>query len=330
MATFSIHRDDADQRLDRFLRKLLPSATLGGIMKLIRKGRVRVDGRRARPDQRLTEGQSVEIRLADGRLDELREDRGSRRSAPVAHSREALTILYEDDHVLAMDKPPFLVVQKGGSETEPTLEELVLESRPPSRSLTFRPALAHRLDRGTSGVVLLGLSAAGLRGLTEAFRERRVRKVYLALTTGEATEDEFDVEAPLSTDLRDDRRGKRTRISHGPDAQTARTHFRVLARGGGRTLVEAHPVTGRTHQIRAHLRHVGLPIVGDPVYGDPADRETAKRQAGLWRTFLHARSIALEHPVLTGHRLRVVSPVPEDLIRVLRWSGLGTDEAPAE
>lgn len=325
MARFDIHRDDADQRLDRFLRKLLPSATLGGIMKLVRKGLVRVDGRKAKPDQRLQAGETVEIRLHDERLAELRRSRGARKAAPRARSRGALSILHEDEHVLAVDKPPFLVVQKGGSETEPTLEELVLERFADRRALTFRPALAHRIDRGTSGVVLLGLSAPGLRGLTEAFRRRRVEKCYLALSSGNPPDDTFEVHAPLATDLREERRGKRTRVSHGPDAQTAHTRFRVLARTDGYVLVEARPVTGRTHQIRAHLRHVGLPIVGDPVYGDPGVRDRIKREAGLWRPFLHAHSIELDHPVPPAPRLDVVSPLPDDLLRVLRHVGLPTD-----
>src|SRR6185436_11663828 len=187
------------------------------------------------------------------------------RVAPTRHDAVRLSILYRDEHVLAVDKPAFLLVQQGESGTEPTLDDIVADQFGRDDSLTFVPSLAHRLDRGTSGIVLLGLSAEGLRGLTEAFRKREVDKRYLALVVGRPEKDEFVVDAPLRRDRADTRRGSKVSVSHAPDALSASTEFKVLFRDARRgfALIEARPKTGRTHQIRVHLRAAKLPIVGD-------------------------------------------------------------------
>jgi 23S rRNA pseudouridine955/2504/2580 synthase len=329
VTTLTIGRDDAGQRLDRFVRKLLPSATLGHVFKLIRKGRVRVNGRKGKPDARLQEGDEVELRVPEESVRDLSTRRRGRRSAPAARSLDALRILHRDEHVLAVDKPPMLLVQPGDDPAEPSLDQLVLDLVGEGDALTFRPSLAHRIDRNTSGVVLFGLSAPGLRGLTEAFRERRVVKRYLALVYGAPDDDRFVVDLPLARDASDESRGKRVKVSRGAGSQSAVTDVVVRARGadGGLTLVEARPRTGRTHQIRAHLRAVGLPIVGDPTYGHPRRNEELRRTPGLWRQFLHAWRLELDHPV-DGGPLRIESPLPDDLARTLRWADLALDEEP--
>jgi len=321
--TFTIGRDDAGQRVDRFARKLLPSATLGHVFKLLRTGRVRVNGRRAKPDARLVEGDEVELRVAADTAESLSRRRGGRRSAPVDRSVAALRVLHRDAHVLAVDKPPLLLVQPGDRADEPSLDRLVLDLVGQGDALTFHPSLAHRIDRGTSGIVLFGLTAEGLRGLTEAFRQRRVTKRYLALVLGAPPEDRFEIDLPLARDASDERRGKKMKVSRGADAQRAVTEIEVLARrpDGTLTLLEARPRTGRTHQIRAHLRAVGLPIVGDPTYGDPRRTPEVRDAVGLWRQFLHAWRVELAHPV-TGAPLALECPLPDDLERTLRWAGL--------
>jgi RluA family pseudouridine synthase len=321
-----ISADDADQRLDRFLRKYLPSATLGHVFKLVRKGRVRVNGRKAKPAYRLAEGDEVELRLGDERLGELDRPRGTSRSPLVTRDAPAITFLPRDEHVLAVDKPAMVLVQPGERGDEPTLQDLVRARLEPVDSLTFRPSLAHRLDRGTSGIVLFGLTARGLRGLVRRFREKEVRKRYLALVVGEPDDVEFTVDLSLERDPSDDLRGARVKTSRGPRAKEALTEFRVLAGPSDRglTLVEARPRTGRTHQIRVHLRAARLPIVGDPTYGVPERNRDWRKVPGIWRQFLYAWRIELEHPVEAGARLSVESPLPEDLVRTLRWAGLGT------
>lgn len=323
MREVAIGSNDAGQRLDRFLRKLLPSATLGSLFKLLRTGKVKLNGRRARPDARLEPGDRVELHLPEERLGELATSRG-RRSAPRSHSRAAVRVIHRDDDVLAVEKPPFLVVQPGARPEEPTLEDIVRELVGPVEGHTFTPSLAHRLDRGTSGVLLFGVSAAGLRGLTEAFREHRITKRYLALVEGRAPAPSFVVDEPLLRESAGPGQGARVRVSSRPDAQAAETEVDVVgvSADGRFTLVEARPLTGRTHQIRVHLRARGLPIVGDPVYGRPATNRTFRDGAGLWRPFLHAARVTFEHPVEASRTLDLSSPLPDDLLRALDFAGV--------
>lgn len=326
----TIGRDDAGQRLDRFLRKALPGSPLGNVFKLLRKGLVRVNGARAAGDARLAVGDRVEIRIADEALRTLGRaaggsadgaGRGPRSGAGRGPRPADLRVLYRDEHVLAIDKPPFLLVQPGEGGDDASLDALVLDLVGRGDSVTFHPGLAHRLDRETSGVVLFGLSAPGLRGLTELFRHRKVEKRYLALAVGEPPGDEFTVDLPLARDPSDDSRGARVKVSRGEAAQEAVTDFTVLARAGDVVLLEARPRTGRTHQIRAHLRSARLPIAGDRTYGDPRTRETWARR-GLRRQFLHAWRLRLPHPVDPSRTLEIESPLPPDLRRALDLAGV--------
>lgn len=318
-----IARNDAGQRLDRFLRKALPGSGLGGLYKALRKGLVRVNGKKASPEDRLAEGDVVELRFDSGSGSVPVRPAG-KPSAPV--KLPPVRVLFRDAHVLAVDKPPHVLVQPGEGAApgrDGTLDAAVLALVGRGDAVTFKPGLAHRIDRGTSGIVLFGLSAEGLRGLTEAFRNRRVEKRYLALVAGSPEKDEFSVDLPLARDPSDDSRGKRVKVSRGGDAQTAVTDFRVLARSadGEFALVEARPRTGRTHQIRAHLRAAGLPILGDPTYGDPRREPAWRRRTGLRRQFLHAWKIRLDHPV-GGSPIDVESPLPPDLARAAAACGV--------
>lgn len=329
MRKLVIAKDDAGQRLDRFLRKILPGESLGRIFKLVRTAGVRVNGRKCKPDVRLAAGDEVEIRLPDAALAQLDRPRAARTKAAVRLDAVKLTILHRDEHVLAVDKPAFLLVQQGESGDEPTLDDIVAQQFGRGDSMTFVPSLAHRLDRGTSGIVLLGLSAQGLRGLTEAFRRRAVEKRYLALVCGRPEKDEFVVDLPLRRDRSDTSHGSKVSVSHAPDALTASTAFTVLARNAhkGFALIEARPKTGRTHQIRVHLRAVRLPIVGDPTYGLPAQNEEWRREPRIRRQFLHASRVELDHPVDKSKRLVIESPLPEDLARTLCWAGMADPTA---
>jgi 23S rRNA pseudouridine955/2504/2580 synthase len=194
-----IGRDDAGQRLDRFLRKALADEGLGSIFKLVRTGRVRVNGCRAKPDLRLAQGDELELRVADGAA------AGKPRAARAG--ARPLDVLWRDEHVAAVDKPPFLLVQTGEGGGEPTLDEMAVAQFGRGDALTFAPSIAHRLDRDTSGIVLVGLSAEGLRGLTEAFRRRAIEKTYLALVAGRPEKDEFVVDLPLRRERKEARRG---------------------------------------------------------------------------------------------------------------------------
>ena len=311
---FTVREDDAGQRVDRFLRKLLVRATLPAIFKLLRTGRVRVDGGRVKPERRLDAGEVVEIRLPPDRVAELLPPR---RAEEAADAAGAVDVVWRDQDVMVVNKPALLPVHPGDAGEADHLigrvQALVAGER---RSHTFRPALAHRLDQGTSGLVLVGLSARGLRGLSAALKARAVRKEYLALVLGSPAEDEGRIDVSLKK--RDEDRGRETvvYVSTSKHAAAADTRWRVMKRGDGLTLLAVRIVTGRTHQIRVHLAHLGHPIAGDARYGDRLTNERLKGAWGLWRPFLHAWRLELDHPV-TGERLAVAAPLPRDLVRVL-------------
>jgi 23S rRNA pseudouridine955/2504/2580 synthase len=313
--TLDIGPDDANQRVDRFVRKYLRGATFSLVFKLLRTKQVVVNGRRARPEDRLAEGDVVTLFLGE-RLRDLRgADAGDPRR-PGKGGPPPLDVLHRDADVLAVNKPARLLVHEVDAGDEPTLIEAVLRAFPARRGHVFRPALAHRLDRDTSGVVLVGLSAAGLRGLEEALRKRRVRKTYLALVAGVPAAARGTVDAPLKR--QDVPKGDRPKVSVGGARDPgARTDWSVVGQAPDAALLEVLPRTGRTHQIRAHLAHIGHPILGDPTYGDRRRNEESRRRLGLWRPFLHALRVELDHPV-TGEPLRVEAPLPDELLRVLQ------------
>ncbi|MHC4471811.1 MAG: RluA family pseudouridine synthase [Planctomycetota bacterium] len=315
MEQIRIGPDDAGQRLDRFVRKYLRGATLPTVYKLIRTRQVTVNGKRSRPERRLAEGDMLVIHPADRRVGELK---GAGRQ-PMGAAPPELEVLHEDEHVLAVAKPPFLLVHPGRHEGEPTLLDGISAYLGPSGAMTFEPSLAHRLDRLTSGVVLVGKTADGLRGLTTALRKGRVTKDYLALSVGEIEADEGEIDVPLRREDLFESDRPRVRVDRGR-GKRALTRYRVLSRHGGLTLLTVRLLTGRTHQIRAHLRHFGHPLLGDPTYGDREANRVMRGRHGLWRQWLHAFSVALLHPV-TGRELRIRAPLPDDLFRVLDGEG---------
>jgi len=315
MEEIRIQKDDGGQRLDRFLRKYLKGAALPTIYKLIRKRQVTLNGKKSRPETRLAEGDLLRLYFADRRLSDLR--------GPVEQSTSRLPprvkVLYEDEDVLALAKPPFVLVHPGQEKDEPTLLDFIADHCPDSGARTFRPALAHRLDRLTSGVVLVGKSAEALRALTQAIRRNKVRKTYLALASGSPPEEKGEIRAPLRRDDVSGENRPKVRVDR-KDGKRAVTRYKVKATSRGLSLFELRLVTGRTHQIRAHLRYLGCPVVGDPTYGNREMNRLMQGRYGLWRQWLHAVEVALRHPV-TGADLRVRAPVPDDLRRVLVGEG---------
>lgn len=212
-------------------------------------------------------------------------------------------ILHEDESLLAVAKSGNLPVHAGGVYISNTLITLL------RKRFGSRVSLAHRLDRETSGVVLLTRDRAAARELSQQFREGRVVKDYLAVVHGWVGPDSFTVDAPIGQGPAALTPKRCVDFDHG---KPARTVFRVESRGGDLTVLEARPETGRTNQIRVHLAHIGHPLVGDKSYGD-RDRDT--RYADITRHALHCRSLAFEHPV-TGHPLRIEAGVPGDLKRL--------------
>lgn len=313
----TVNEDEADIRLDRWFKRHYPDLAFGRLAKLLRTGQVRVDGRRAQPSARLRPGQ--EIRVPPLPAITASAETGSTGVAPPSartpaappdpedaeHLRAA--VLYRDDWVIAINKPPGLATQ-GGSGLARHLDAMLDALRADDGdNAGERPRLVHRLDKDTSGVLLLAPSAAAAETLTRAFRSKETRKLYWALTAGVPRPKVGEITLPLAKT----RRGRDEKMAHDPDGKPAQTAYRTIAtaRGGTIAWVALSPLTGRTHQLRAHMAALGTPILGDGKYGGRA----AFPEAPLVRRLqLHAREIALPHPA-DGTTLRVTAPLPEHI-----------------
>jgi len=299
--TITVDAEEADRRLDNFLVARLKGVPRTHVYRIIRSGEVRVNSRRATAGQRLETGDRVRIppvRQASGQPGlAVRQD-----SAAWIESR----ILYEDADLLVIDKPTGLAVH-GGSGVSLGAVELLRAARPGARFLE----LVHRLDRDTSGCLMFARRAASLRHLQAQFRAGEVEKIYLALLVGRLRGEERLVDAPLLTT---ERRGGERHVRVDEAGKPARTRLRAEERLPGATLARVALLTGRTHQIRVHAAHIGLPLAGDSRYG--IDPDPVVRLAGLRRLFLHAASITVASP-RDERVIRVESPLPGDLQGVL-------------
>ena len=300
-----IAEDDAGQRIDHFLIRELKGVPKSRIYRMLRKGEVRVSGRRVKPSYRLQEGDRVRIPPVV-----LGETQAPEEIVTTLYGRRLEErILYEDEALLVIDKPSGMAVH-GGSGLLGGVIEGLRRVRPHSRVLE----LVHRLDRETSGVLLIAKKRSALRKLHEAFREGEVEKRYLALLAWRWQEEEATIDAPLRKfQLKG---GERWVVVDRERGKPACTRFRRLRLLRDATLVEAEPKTGRTHQIRVHAASMGHPILGDERYGSGEANERW-RERGLTRLFLHAASMAFRHPK-TGKWLEISSPLPEELDRLLK------------
>ena len=296
-----VDAEGAGQRLDNYLLGQLKGVPRSHVYRLIRSGQVRVNSGRTSPSYRLQAGDRVRVPPV-----------GVRPPTEVVATPDQLEwlggrILYEDARVLVLDKPAGLAVHGGSSISLGCIEALRL-LRPTSKDLE----LAHRLDRGTSGCLLLAKRRSTLRVLHELLREGRVDKQYLALVKGRWPEDRSEIDAPLVTR----RVGGEARVKVDPSGKEARSTFRVVERyGKTASLLNVAIDTGRTHQIRVHAAHAGHPVAGDERYGDKDFNEHMK-SFGLGRMFLHAHSLEFEWPE-TGEPFNASAPLPNDLRAVL-------------
>ncbi|HEY2865389.1 MAG TPA: RluA family pseudouridine synthase [Casimicrobiaceae bacterium] len=291
----------AGQRVDNFLVRVLKGVPKSHIYRILRSGEVRVNRKRVQPDTRLAVGD--ELRIPPIRVAEQSAARSAARPRPVDPP-----VLYEDDALIAIDKPAGLAVH-GGSGVAYGLIEGLRAARPQAKFLE----LVHRLDRGTSGVLLVAKKRAALVALHAALREGRVDKRYFVLVGGNWRDAKRQVDLPL-TRFVTGAGERRVRVERG-GGQLARTVFHRRETWPDAdpplSLLEAELHTGRTHQIRVHLSHLGFPLAGDDKYGDFAWNKTLVRQ-GLKRMFLHAWRLKLAHPV-ESREITVESPLPPDL-----------------
>jgi len=290
MLEFETSAADAGKRLDSYLHERLPELSRARIQDWIKRGRVRVNNNTKKPSHVLRGSEAIQVEPAE---------------LPPLHAFPEdlpLEILYEDDTVIAVNKPAGMVVHSGAGQTSGTLVNALLH-RFGTLSKTGgdeRPGIVHRLDRFTSGVILVARTDAAHRDLAQQFATRKVEKVYLALVHGHMKSERGRITAPITRDPV--RRTRMTaRLAHG---RSAITEYQVLKRFARSTLLEVKIGTGRTHQIRVHLASIGHPVVGDKLYGAPA--------SSLGRYFLHAERITFRTPS-TGLPITISAPLPAEL-----------------
>ena len=301
-----IDDERAGQRLDNFLLGQLKGAPRSLIYRILRTGQVRVNGGRAKADQRLSAGDSV--RIPPVRLTESRDDAPGPSPKQIATIEKA--IVFEDDWLLALAKPSGIAAH-GGSGVRFGAIELIRAARP-NASLE----LVHRLDRDTSGLLLIAKKRTALLQLQALMRDGGITKQYLALLVGRLKGDSFTVDLPLERG----KQGGERMVRVGDEGKDSVSHFKVLERRGGHSYVEVRIDTGRTHQIRVHAAHLGHPVAGDDKYGDREANRRLREKAGLKRLFLHAAS--LEFALDEGRRPYLLNaPLPDDLSDALNRLG---------
>jgi 23S rRNA pseudouridine955/2504/2580 synthase len=320
-----VSADAAGQRLDKFVRRALRDVPLSHVFKMLRTRKVRVNGQRGRGEQLLAEGDLVAIR---GDKDQLL---GPPEAAPgraPAGSRAGprFSVLHQDEAILAVNKPSGLAAHPGTGIQGTTLVEearAYLGATEEPAPGEFRPSPAHRLDRETSGVVLVARTRKAMVRLTEIFTDgREVRKTYLALCKGKMPRDAGTIDIPLS----EHEQTAKSKEQRGVNFQEAITHYKVVSSMKEASLLSVRIETGRTHQIRRHLQAAGHPVAGDRRYGDFHFNRQAKQRWGLSRMFLHAWKLSLPHPS-GGGPLALEAPLPEDLRAVLQRMNLASPPA---
>ncbi|GAO37249.1 ribosomal large subunit pseudouridine synthase C [Sulfuricella sp. T08] len=299
----TIDESSESQRIDNFLFKHLKGVPKSHVYRILRSGEVRVNSKRVDATCRLVLGDVL-------RIPPVRSSRPTDNGEPKAAAPQMLSrhILYQDDALLALNKPSGMAVHGGSGISRGVIEQMRLE-HPEFKFLE----LVHRLDRETSGVLLLAKKRSALVELHRAMREGETEKRYLTLVKGQWQNAKQSVKLPLHKYVTGS--GER-RVSVNEEGQSAHTIFTLKKSWPEFCLLEAELKTGRTHQIRVHLSHLGFPIAGDDKYGDfPLNKALQKR--GLKRMFLHAFKMVIKHP-LTGELLSLEAPLPEDLERFLR------------
>ena len=312
-----VSEDEADLRLDRWFKRHFPGLPHVQLQKLVRKGHVRVDGKRAKANTRLESGQTIRVPPMDV---EASHEKSAKAPNPSHASDEDIADLHErilhiDDDVIVLDKPPGLAVQ-GGTGIKKSIDGMLGVLKFDKNE---RPKLVHRLDKDTSGILLLGRTAKAAAKLTEAFRSKTVRKIYWAIVVGCPEYSAGRIDLALSK--LQGQKGERM-VPDPEKGKRALTFYRTIEKASRKaTWLSLEPLTGRTHQLRVHMEALGVPILGDGKYGG---QESYLQGPGLSRKMhLHARAIRIPHP--GGGELEIVAPMPEHMQAT--WKFFGFDQS---
>jgi len=300
MENFIVEKSLPDKRLDQFLREKFPAASRVTLKRLIEGGDVRVDGKTVKATHSPRAGQKIEIHWPQPKTAEARPE------------EIPLEVLFEDASLLVLNKPAGLVVHPSAGHEEHTLVNALLHHCHGSLSGiggVARPGIVHRLDKETSGCLVVAKNDETHLALSEQFAERQVEKIYQAIVCGEMARDGGEIRAAIA---RHPSHRKRMAVREDDSGRAAHTEWRVLERLKGATLVEAHIFTGRTHQIRVHFQFLGHPLAGDATYGTRQNKRLAEVTGyEAPRVMLHARRLAFTHP-RTRKKVNFEAPLPED------------------
>jgi 23S rRNA pseudouridine1911/1915/1917 synthase len=291
---FAVSADETGERLDYYLSRRLPDLSRSRAKALIEDGFVTVDGEFCKPSYRLDKGEVVNGSYPDVSV------------TTVEPGDIPLTVYYEDEHVIVVEKPTGMLTHPTDEETAGTLVNALLYGYGPLTSVgaPLRPGIVHRLDRGTSGVLVVARSELAHRNLVRQFSERTTGRVYAAVASGIPAQESGIIDAPIGRSASDP-----TKFAVSPLApKEALTEYWVEKEFKGAALLRLRLRTGRTHQIRVHLSYIGYPILGDETYGGPTDL--------INRPALHAHSLSFDHPA-TGGRMCLVSPLAGDLVELI-------------
>lgn len=302
--SYTVTEKHVGKRLDVFIGHYEPHLSRTRIQEMIRDGRALVDGTVEKPGYKVKLGETVTLDLPE------------RKSFEVLPEPIPLNVIYEDNHIIVLYKPPGLVVHPAPGNYTGTLVNALLyhygslPSSGPPGSEKERAGIVHRLDRDTSGVMVVARTQEALRSLSAQFKKRIVGKRYLALVSGVIKKGSGTIEAAIGRHVKD-----RKKISvHTKKAREALSLFTVRERFAGATLLSVEIRTGRTHQIRVHLSHIGHPVLGDHVYGGTKAMKT--NGIDVPRQMLHAESLSILHPD-TGHPMTFTAPPPEDMAHII-------------
>src|ERR1700693_3937928 len=313
---FEVGEEMAGQRLDRFLADHIGDISRKHVQNFIDEGRVVVNGLAKKPSYRLEAGETITVEIPAPPLP----------GVPAENIR--LDILYEDEDVAVVNKPAGMIVHPGAGVDAGTLVAALLYRFGDNGLSTvggpLRSGIVHRIDKGTSGALLIARTDMAHLKLVEDFRERRIEKTYVALLHGKLKGESGRIELPIARDLR--RRSRMT--ARRREGREARTDWRLRLRAGNYVFIEADLYTGRTHQIRVHFSALGCPVVGDRVYGAPRqERVGAGTLPEMERNFLHAARIAFTHPK-SGKKIECRAPLSPELVSYLQVLGRATNADP--
>lgn len=321
MKEIVINENEAGQRLDKFLGKLLKEAPASFYYKMLRKKNIVLNGKKATGNEKLTAGDSVKLFLSDETFEKFT-GRQPAEDMVISVPSIPLEIVYEDHDVLAINKPAGMLSQKAKKEDISANEyilQYLLESGTITRASlhTFKPSVCNRLDRNTSGILVAGKTLNGLQQMSKAFRERSMEKYYLAIVAGHISKPRR-----IEGFLKKDEKNNQVTILSEPsnDAKPIITEYRPLKLVGQVTLLEVHLITGRSHQIRAHLASIGHPVIGDTKYGNPRLNREFLKNAGVTHQLLHAYRLFL------ADGTKIQADAPKEFERALECQKTGREK----